>query len=303
MAKTRDIRRRITSVRTIRKITHTMERVAQSKTMKLTGRYDHARGFRSDLLRLLPESLGEPAGSPRVTEMVLRHPLAAPRPEPKSILLVCVTSSRGLCGGYNVHVLQAVETRIAELTLEERQTRLAVLGRKGLAYMRYHDRPVAIPVPELDENIGFDRIGSLAGKLIGLYRDGTAGAIEIVSTRLRTRAHHEVACSPFLPLTLELARQPATAAPEPYNPLSLVEPGRAVVLDAILPLLLQVELYCLVLEAMLCEQAQRTLAMRSASDNADEMTRRLTRTYNRARQAQITSEMIEIVGGGEGGRS
>ena len=83
----------------------------------------------------------------------------------------------------------------------------------------------------------------------------------------------------------------------------LVEPDRRRLLAQLLPLIVKTELFCVILEAMLCEQAQRSLAMRSASDNADSMTKRLTRTYNRVRQAQITNEMIEIIGGSEGGRT
>src|SRR5882724_11147127 len=109
MARTREIRKRIGSVRTIRKITHTMERVAQSKSMKLTGRFDAAKNFRADLLRLLPEALGAAPGTLLSQQEIVRHPLGAARLPVRRVLLFCVTSSRGLCGGYNSRVIQAAE--------------------------------------------------------------------------------------------------------------------------------------------------------------------------------------------------
>ena len=312
MAKTREIRKRIGSVRTIRKITHTMERVAQSKSMKLTGRFDAARSFRADLLRLLPEALGAAPGTLLSTQELVRHPLGAVRLPVKRVLLFCVTSSRGLCGGYNSRVIQAVEARVAGLMGEGKEPVLAVVGRKGLAYFRYHQRAVALPVPDADENVPFARIGEVAQEIIDLYSRKEIDEVEVVSTHLRTRVQQEVSRVSLLPYRPETGTG-AAAAPGPApagpalqpdgSPVYLVEPNRPDVLAALLPLLVKAGLFCLVLEAMLCEQAQRTLAMRSASDNADAMTKKLTRTYNRARQSQITNEMIEIISGSEGGRS
>jgi F-type H+-transporting ATPase subunit gamma len=310
MAKTREIRKRIGSVRTIRKITHTMERVAQSKSMKLTGRFDAAKSFRADLLRLFPEALGAAPGTLLSTQEIVRHPLGAVRSPVKRVLLFCVTSSRGLCGGYNSRVIQASEARRAALASEGREPVLAVIGRKGLAYFRYHKRDVALPVPDADENVPFSRIGGVAQEIIDLYTRKEIDEVEIVSTHLRTRVQQEVRRVVLLPYRPEAAVTAAASAPPAGpalgpdgSPLYLVEPNRPDVLAALLPLLVKAGLFCLVLEAMLCEQAQRTLAMRSASDNADAMTKKLTRTYNRARQAQITNEMIEIISGSEGGRS
>ncbi len=306
MAKTRDIRRRIGSVRNIRKITHTMERVAQSKSMKLTARFDHAKGFRQGLQRLLPEALGAAPGTLLATEEIARHPLGALRPEGKRVLLFCVTSSRGLCGGYNARVIQAARARMAELASQGRETVLSVAGRKGLAFFRYHNQPVSLPVADLDENVPFHRLEEVAREMMERFTRKDVDSVEVMSTRFRTRVHQDVRRVELLPFRAEAAPgmqgQGPAEAPD-GTPLYLVEPDRETARDALLPLLVQTEVFCAVLEAMLCEQAQRSMAMRSASDNADAMTKKLTRTYNRARQAQITNEMIEIIGGSEGGRS
>jgi F-type H+-transporting ATPase subunit gamma len=128
-----------------------------------------------------------------------------------------------------------------------------------------------------------------------------------LSTRYKTKVQQEVRAVPLLPFT-GFAEQASGISKAPSltpdgRPVYLVEPSRDQVLSALLPLIVKQEVLCTVLEAMLCEQAQRSMAMRSASDNAESMTKRLTRTYNRARQAQITNEMIEIISGSEGGRS
>jgi F-type H+-transporting ATPase subunit gamma len=305
MAKTREIRKRIQSVRNIHKITRTMEKVAQSKGMKLNGRYAAATAFHRHLLRLLPEALGATLGSIESAQELFVQPLGARRAVVGRVLLVCVTSSRGLCGGYNTKVIQAARARMAELRSTGAEALLAVIGRKGLAYFRYHNEEVTLPVSDVDENIPFDRLDEIATGIMKLFTGAKVDAVEIVSTRYRTRVAQEVRCAPYLPFTGTAAadgpREP-TQAPD-GTPLYLVEPDRASVLSALLPLVLKQELFCAVLEAMLCEQSQRSVAMRSASDNADSMTKKLTRNYNRARQAQITNEMIEIISGSEGGRT
>jgi len=309
MAKTRDIRRRIQSVRNIHKITRTMEKVAQSKGMKLTGRFDRAREFRRDVAALLPEALGAGLATPEAAQELASHPLGDARAKPQKVLLFCVTSSRGLCGGYNARVIQAAKNRMEELRRDGREPLLAVMGRKGLAYFRYHGQPVLVPVPDVDENIPFSRIDEVAGQIGDGFSARDFDEVQIVSTRWKSRASQDVRIQAMLPLVPSLATAalgggPAEPTPGPGGrPLYLVEPDRRHVRDAVLPLLLRAELFCAVLEAMLCEQAQRSAAMRNASDNADSMTKRLTRRYNRARQAQITNEMIEIISGSEGGRT
>jgi F-type H+-transporting ATPase subunit gamma len=305
MAKTRDIRKRIASVRNIHKITRTMERVAQSKGIKLTTRYDAAKAYRARIMALLPEALGAASGSLEAAQELARHPLGALRPEVKKVLLFCVTSSRGLCGGYNAKVIQSTRGRMEQLRQEGKEPLLAVMGRKGLAFFRFHGQPVVIGVPDADENVPFHRIDEVVQQIDDRFIAREFDAVEIISTRYRTRATQEVRRAAFLPFTAPAATTPAagpTTAPD-GKPLYLIEPDKGRVLAALVPLIVKVELFCVVLEAMLCEQSQRSMAMRSASDNAEAVTKRLTQRYNRVRQAQITSEMIEIISGSEGGRS
>jgi F-type H+-transporting ATPase subunit gamma len=309
VAKTRDIRKRILSVRNIRKITRTMEKVAQSKGMKLGGRFDDAKAFRRTTAGLLPEALGAPVSSLEAAQELAGHPLGAAHAEVKRVLLFCVTSSRGLCGGYNAKVIQLAKARMEALRKDGKEALLAVMGRKGLAYFRFHNQPVALPVADSDENIPFSRLDEVMTQIAERYAAKEFDAVELVTTRYKSRAVQEVRIEPLLPFTPALAGaaiETGRTAPVPGpegKPLYLVEPDRRSVLGVLLPLLVKVELFCVVLEAMVCEQAQRSMAMRNATDNADSMTKRLTRTYNRVRQAQITNEMIEIISGSEGGRT
>ncbi|MGA2764530.1 MAG: ATP synthase F1 subunit gamma [Spirochaetia bacterium] len=312
MAKTREIRKRILSVRNINKITRTMEKVAQSKVMKLNARFAEAKAFRADLARLVPEALGAALGTSQAQEALANHPLTAARDRGARVLLFVVTSSRGLCGGYNARVLQATKARMQELAGESRQASLVVMGRKGLSYFRYHNQPVEIQLPDIDENIPFLDLRQVLDEIIRRFTSHAmdkVDEVEVVSTRSVNKVLQEVRVSRLLPF--EFARVAGVPASGPATvrrgggaeePLYYVEPSRADVLSALVPMAVAVELFCSILEAMLGEQAQRSLAMRSASDNANSMTKRLTRTYNRARQAQITNEMIEIISGSEGGR-
>jgi F-type H+-transporting ATPase subunit gamma len=302
MAKTRQIRKRIVSVRNINKITRTMEKVAQSKIMKLNGRFADAKRFRADLLRLLPEALGAALGSTGAQEALTAQPLTAPRAKGSRVMLFVVTSSRGLCGGYNARVLTATRDRMRELAREGRQASLAVLGRKGLSFFRYHNQPVEIALADIDENVPFLRLQGALDEVIKRYTSRAVDEVELVCTRSLTKVAQEVRVARLLPFEFPAAAGAAPARLATDEPLYLVEPSRGDVLSALVPMAVAAELFCSVLEAMLGEQAQRSLAMRSASDNANSMTKTLTRTYNRARQAQITSEMIEIISGSEGSR-
>jgi F-type H+-transporting ATPase subunit gamma len=311
MAKTRFIRKRITSVRNIHKITRTMERVAQSKVMKLTARFSHARSFRRDAGRLLTVALGAEPGTVLCAQELGREPLTAPRPAGK-VLLVLVTSSRGLCGGYNTRVIQAARARMRELAAEGRESMLSVMGRKGLAYFRFYNMPVLIPVTDADEGIPYGRVDQLAADIMGRYLKGEFDAVEVISTRFKTKVLQEVRRTVLLPFAPWVPESGQSALPplaggsqgaEDGRRVYFVEPAPEEVRSAVLPLAVTVDFFCTILEAFLSEHAQRAVAMRSASDNAQSMIKRLTLQYNRARQAQITNEMIEIVSGSEGSRA
>jgi F-type H+-transporting ATPase subunit gamma len=276
--------------------------------MKLAGRYESARTYRAGLQRLLGEALGTATDSDEAAFQVSQHPLGAPRTAIRHVLLFCITSSRGLCGGYNAKVIHAARARMTALRAEGKEPVLAVLGKKGLAYFRYHNQPVAIAIPDADENMPFARMDEIAAEVLALYTSAGVDAVEVISTHPVTKIVQEVRRDAVLPLskdnlTPQGQKPAAPSVGADGQPVYLIEPDRERVLATLLPLLVKAGLFCADLEAMICEQAQRSVAMRSASDNAQSMTQQLTQRYNRARQAQITNEMMEIISGSEGGRT
>jgi F-type H+-transporting ATPase subunit gamma len=327
MAKTRDIRKRIISVRNIHKITRTMERVAQSKGMKIANKYEAAKAFRAGARGFLPQALGAAPESVPAAQELARQPLGFRRAQVKRVLLVCVTSSRGLCGGYNTRVINAARARMRELAAEGTEPLLAVMGKKGLAFFRFHNQAVLHGMPDVDEHLTYHRVDEIAQKIIDGYLAGDYDTVEVVSFHYTSKAHHDVRIEELVPFVVSreasaavspdkatslatagaagaaAATVTAAAAPDAAGPLYLVEPDPEQLLRSLVPLLVKTELFCLVLDGMRCEQAQRMVAMSSASDNADSMTKQLTRKYNKVRQAQITNEMIEIISGSEGGRT
>ena len=313
MAKTREIRKRIMSVRNIHKITRTMEQVAQSKGMKLTGRFDGRKGVpRGPRAAPARRPSAPPWAASQAPGARARTRWARAAAEVKRVLLFCVTSSRGLCGGYNARVIQATQARMEELAGEGKEAAPGGHGQEG---------PGVLPLPQPAR--GHLRAGRRTRTSLPQAGRGRATRS---SARYVAREFDAVEWSPPAYETQGPCRKSAAAGSCRSSSAGRRRPPRRARRRSAGPAARRaavprgagprrgprgapparsskVELFCAVLEAMLCEQAQRSIAMRSASDNADSMTKRLTRTYNRARQAQITNEMIEIISGSEGGRT
>src|SRR5208283_4842853 len=156
-----------------------MEKVAQSKGMKLGGRFDDAKAFRRQTAGLLPEALGAPVSSLEAAQELAGHPLGAAHVEVKRVLLFCVTSSRGLCGGYNAKIIQAAKARMEALRKDGKEALLAVMGRKGLAYFRFHNQLVTLSVADSDENFPFSRLDEVMTQIGKQYAEREIDAVEI----------------------------------------------------------------------------------------------------------------------------
>jgi F-type H+-transporting ATPase subunit gamma len=294
VAQPRVIRKRIISIRNIHKITHTMERVAQSRTARLSARRDRAHAFSSRLANLVLVAFRGEAPGPEGWPELLEHPLCRPRPEPSSALLLVITTNRGLCGGYNARVLETARARAGQLAGQNCSARWAVAGRKGMSALQFAG--IQAEAAQADEELRFGSLQPMLDGLLAGYLEGRYQALEVVSMRFRTKAVQEPRAARLLPYIPQPDPRLGAGEAPPY----LCEPDRPGFLAQALPLLVKSELYALFMEARLCEQLARTLAMRSATENADDMAKRLARQYNRARQTQITREMIEIIGGSEG---
>lgn len=284
MASSRELRNKIRSITNTKKITRTMELVATSKAKKAQDRVTATRPY-SETLQELLDSLAA-AGS-------VDHPLLE-KPEnaaPRTAILI-VTGNRGLCGGYNTSVLQLAErTRRAELGESGREVDLYVVGRKGLARMKYLKWSVVSSYTEFDDRPLFRDAAEIADLFMDRYLAGEVDRVKIISTRFISLGTQTADVSTLLPI------EPPETDGQGVETEFIFEPGPEEILGELLPLSVRNMIYRLLVEAAASEQIARRMAMKRATDNAEEMIENYTRLYNRTRQASITQQITEIVGG------
>lgn len=280
MANLRDIRRRISSVRKTQKITNAMEMVASARLRRQEMKLRTARSY-VDGVRALVESL-DPLLTPN------EAPLATPRAEVRSRCLVVISGERGLCGAYNSSTLHRAEAVLRRGPA----TRVIAIGQKGAQHFRKHGVDLIGEHVGVLETLTYRQAEAMAGELSDMYLGGEVDEVVVVYHRFASTLHQELKEERLLPVELEL-----TGAGE-LN-LAEHEPSAAAHLNLLLPQYVAGRLYQLLLEAATSEQGARRNAMESASDNATEMIEDLALLYNRKRQAAITTEILEVVVGGE----
>ncbi len=284
-----DIRRRIRSVKSTQQITKAMKMVAASKLRRSQERVLAARPY----ARTLGATLASVAGRlPARDDGAPVHPLLAQREERK-VVLVVVTGDKGLCGAFNTNV-----NRVAGAFLREKrgagvEVSLVTLGRKAVDFWKRRTVPVLDARPGLFQRFGYDTASEVARSLAARFTGGEVDAVYVVYNEFKSVISQVVGVRRLLPI--ELGELEATDAGTDY----LFEPGPDVILGRLLPRHVEFQLFRVLLESNAAENAARMTAMESATKNAGEMIDSLTLTYNRARQAKITKELIEIVSGAE----
>ena len=284
-----DIRRRIRSVKSTQQITKAMKMVAASKLRRSQERVVAARPY----ARTLGATLASVAGRlPAREDGAPAHPLLAQREERK-VVLVVVTGDKGLCGAFNTNV-----NRVAGAFLREKrgagvEVSLVTLGRKAVDFWKRRTVPVLDARPGLFQRFGYDTASEVARSLAARFTGGEVDAVYVVYNEFKSVISQVVGVKRLLPI--ELGELEATDAGTDY----LFEPGPDVILGRLLPRHVEFQLFRVLLESNAAENAARMTAMESATKNAGEMIDSLTLTYNRARQAKITKELIEIVSGAE----
>jgi F-type H+-transporting ATPase subunit gamma len=296
-AQLREYRRRIKSVQSTKKITRAMELIAASRIVKAQQRIAASRPYSeaiTDVVRTVT--------APGVVSV--DHPLTTPRETVSAAALVLITSDRGLAGGYSANVLRAGEQTSAKLREQGIQMVMPFLvGRKALGYYRFRGRDVSHSWTGFSEQPSYEDAKAVGDDLLEQFvkggSDGGVDEIHLVFTRFESMATQKVTVSRLLPLdpadVVESDGEEATAS----TALMEFEPEGAGVLDALLPQYLTARIFAAMLDAAASEQSARRRAMKSATDNADELIKKLTRDANSARQAEITQEIMEIVGGAE----
>ena len=295
-AKVREYRRRIRSVQSTKKITRAMELIAASRIVKAQARIEQSRPYAEAITGVVGTVAGQSGN--------VEHPLTTPRENPSRAAVLVITSDRGLAGGYSANVLRTAEELNSLLREEGKEPVPYLVGRKAVSFYRFRGRDVTNQWTGFTEQPSYEDAKAVADTLIEAFRlggeqeneDGLKGVdeIHIVFTEFVSLASQKAVARRMLPLVIEYDDE----APDDQQQFEF-EPSAEGVLDALLPRYIEARIFAAMLEAAASEQAARQRAMKSATDNAEELIKSLTRDANSARQAEITQEIMEIVGGAE----
>lgn len=293
MAKARKLDKRRKSVRNIEKITRTMELIATAKFRKAMDRATAATAF-TDRITCLVKELSA-AG------LEVSHPLLESRDKKENVLFLVLTSNRGLCGGYNGSVMRLATAHYRELKTQFAATRLEVSGKRGISALRFRRIDIDQTFTQFEDKPRFDEVEGVANRYLDEFISGRVDRIDIAYTKFLNASRQIATVETLLPLASlsgeasESKSQPQSHGVSSYEFL----PSAESILDEVVPASFKVRLFKCFLDAAVSEQIARRVAMQSASDNAKDMIRQLSTTYNRARQSQITNEIMEVIGGAE----
>jgi F-type H+-transporting ATPase subunit gamma len=291
------LRRRVRTTRSTRKITKAQELVATSRIAKAQERVEASRPYAEAITDVL---------TALASNASVDHPLLVPRERVRRAGVLVVTSDRGLAGAYNANVIRTAEQLIARLRGDNKQVALYVIGRKGVTYYRFRNREIAASWTGFSEQPHFENAREVGETLIDAFvagaddvdgegggTDGVLGVDElhVVSTQFRSLMTQTPIARFLAPMQVEESEH------EGPMPAYEFEPDPEELLDALLPKYINTRIYAALIDSAASESASRRRAMKSATDNADEMIKTLTRQMNTARQAAITQEISEIVGG------
>ncbi|WP_222193976.1 F0F1 ATP synthase subunit gamma [Modestobacter italicus] len=316
-ASLRALRRRIRSTRSTKKIFSAQELIAGARIVRAQARVEASQPYAREITRVLSALAGSAS---------LDHPLLSERPEPKRVAVLVITSDRGFAGSYNVNVLRRTEELLGLLRNEGKEPLVYVIGRKGETYYRFRDRPIEDSWTGFSEQPSYENAQEVGRTLIDAFTageddaDGDGGAdgilgvdeLHIVYTEFRSLLAQVPVAKRMAPLVVEEVDElgdgdgdgaasgqdqsgRSSEVPTSYE----FEPSAEALLDALLPKYVTTRIYAALLESAASESASRRRAMKSASDNAEELAKNLSRQANQARQAGITQEISEIVGGAD----
>ena len=296
MANTRALVKRRKAIRNIRKITRTMELIATARFKKAMDRATEAEAF--------TRKIGELAADLSATAADVPHPLLVKREAVKNSILLVLCSNRGMCGGYNAAILREAMNRLRQEKDEGVTVHPELSGRRAILYFRYHGIRPDQTFTHLEDKVRFDEVEPLANRYIGGYVSGAVDRVEVAYMKFLSAGQQTAVVETLLPLSsgpVDLRprhRAPGeapTAAKKPVEYEFL--PSAADILAELLPVSFKVRLFKCFLDAAVSEQIARRVTMKAATENASDMIKTLTSQYNRARQAQITKELAEIIGG------
>jgi F-type H+-transporting ATPase subunit gamma len=295
------IRKRISSVKSTQKMTRAMKMVAGARLARAQARIVALRPYAvktGEMLSAVVASMPAPEAAHTAAQAEeTGHPLLVERPEKKVILLV-LTSDRGQCGAFNTNINKAAERTWREWAAAEKTVSIYTVGRKGRDYMRRRRAPLVHHFSDIWEALDLEKARRIARTLLSPLVKGEVDAVYIAYNEFKSAMSQRVVIDRLLPIRRPAPTEPsgnAAGATREY----LYEPNRRALLDRLVPMYVEITILRALLESMASELGARMTAMDSATKNAKEMIERLTLIYNRARQAAITKELMEIIGGAE----
>jgi F-type H+-transporting ATPase subunit gamma len=284
MAKAREIKRRMRSVESTRKITRTMEMVAASKLRRAQERVWKARPYAEALVDVI-EGLIRP-------ELTEHEPILRQPDEIRRAAVVLLTSNRGLCGAFNTNLIRYARDLLDRLHADNVQTEFHVVGRKGISYFRFRGVELAGARTDIGDRPSIGEARTLLQPLVDRFAAGELDAVYLVTTEFQSIATAPPVTRRLLPVTVP---EKGVAG----GPWFILEPSSERILSGLLPLYVTSQAFRSLVETTAGFYAAQRTAMKNATDNAEELLTRLRRRYNRARQAEITQQIAEIMGGAE----
>ncbi|MFZ4082599.1 MAG: ATP synthase F1 subunit gamma [Pirellula sp.] len=295
MANIRQLDKRRKSVRNIRKITRTMELIATARFKKAMDRAAAATDYTKRITQIVQDLASSGAS--------VSHPLLVAHEEVKAVDILVLTANRGLCGGYNGSLVRVATQRRNEIKEQADAGQTSVSGKRGISAFRFAGIPIEKTYTEFDDQPSFDSVAKIADDLIYRYVSGQVDRVDVAYTKFITSSKQLPVVETLLPfagLDLQTKSTDAALAQESkirddYEFL----PNASAILEEVVPASFRARLFKCFLDAAVSEQIARMVAMKSATENAGDIIKALSRTYNRARQSKITQEIMEIIGGVE----
>ena len=287
MANLKSIRKRIVSVKNTQKITKAMKMVAAARLRRAQQAITELRPYAVKTHEVLSSVAGR-AGDEEI------HPLLARR-EVKKVLLVVLSSDRGLAGAFNANINKTGFRMWKELEAEGKQVSFAVIGRKGRDFFRRRDAKIEFDFTNIFENLNVSKAGEIGRAIVAEYKTDGFDQVLVIYNEFKSAISQQVVTESLVPIAVSAS----AAAGEGASVDFIYEPSKRALLDQLLPMYVEIEIFRALLESVASEHGARMTAMDNATKNASEMIGRLTLVYNRARQAAITTELMEIIGGSE----
>ena len=290
MASLKDIRNRIGSTKNTQKITSALKLVSAAKLRKAQQNIVNLRPYALDLLTLIAD----------VAEtQKVQHKLLQPKENPKSVLMIVISSDRGLCGSFNSGINKFTETYIKENKSKFEKMDFVFVGRRVNDYFSRRDVTPIEKITELDKDISYELAAKVATKAIKAYETGDYDEIRIVYNEFKSAIAQDVVCERLLPIDTENINSFDKGEGQPFAKDLIFEPSPEKIIDQLLEKHFTVQVYRCMSESVASEHGARMTAMENSTKNAGELIKTLTITYNKLRQASITTELIEITSGAE----